>query len=286
MSKWLVLASVVLGALVLITFAGRKSGPSISETNVAQAHIASIVTAGKPVPVIVELFTSEGCSSCPPADDLLARLEKSQPVAGVQIIALGQHVDYWNRLGWADPYSTAAFSERQGDYAKAFGHDGVYTPQMIVDGQTEFPGGNKDRALDAIAKAAQTPKATIEIATLAQSDEEKRTGRTRFAVRVEKLPAISDNDTAEVLLAITESDLSTDVSRGENAGRRLNHAGVVHSLSVIGSLDALRATVFTAEPVVSFAKGWRRENLRVVVFVQERESLRVLGAAAINLAAG
>jgi hypothetical protein len=110
-----------------------------TDSNVAEVRQPARAAEAKAVPVLVELFTSEGCSSCPPADEALTRLEQTQPVGGAQIIALGQHVDYWNRLGWTDRFSSAMFSQRQSDYARAFGKDGVYTPQMIVDGQRNFP---------------------------------------------------------------------------------------------------------------------------------------------------
>src|SRR5689334_4635092 len=113
------------------------------------------------IPVIVELFTSEGCSSCPPADALLARLEKNQPVAGAEVIPLALHVDYWNHLGWADPFSSHQFSERQGEYAAVFGNDSVYTPQMVVDGVREFNGSNSSLAQEAIAKAARESKGEV-----------------------------------------------------------------------------------------------------------------------------
>ena len=107
-------------------------------------------------PVLVELFTSEGCSSCPPADDLLARLERTQPV-----IVMSEHVDYWNRIGWTDPYSSHAFSERQENYARRFRINGPYTPQMVVDGRTEFVGSDGYEAVNAIRAAAKETKAAI-----------------------------------------------------------------------------------------------------------------------------
>ena len=254
-----------------ITFATPKSADS-------QSPVQSSST-----PVIVELFTSEGCSSCPPADALLIQLERTQPVSGTEVIALGEHVDYWNHLGWADPYSSAALSARQGEYAQAFGKDGVYTPQMIVDGQTEFVGSNMDRAREAISNAARAPKASVQV-SLAANATERKTNGIGFSVRVENMPAVSSGDTAEVMLAITESDLRSQVARGENAGRSLRHIAVVRQFKVIGSVNTAEGA-FTAEPIVTIANGWKRANLRAVVFVQERASRRVLGAKAIELAA-
>src|SRR5215469_7788691 len=116
-------------------------------------------SAAPRVPVIVELFTSEGCSSCPPADALLARLESAQPVSGAQIIALEEHVDYWDHLGWMDPFSSAEWTRRQQDYSGAFRRDGEYTPQMVVDGREEFVGSRSDlaaRALEDVRRIAST----------------------------------------------------------------------------------------------------------------------------------
>ena len=234
--------------------------------------------SGARVPVVVELFTSEGCSSCPPADALLARMDETQPVEGAEVIALAQHVDYWNYLGWSDPFSSHDLSERQAAYARAFGHDGVYTPQMVVDGRAEFAGGSSDKAFDEIARAAREPKAQV---SLTRADAQTKTdANVRLNVRVENPPKLSDGDAGEVLLAITEGGLASDVSRGENSGRKLKHVGVVRRLTKLGELGA---GAFATETDVAIEEGWRRENLRAVVFLQGRESRRVVGASSISL---
>src|SRR5438128_737063 len=201
----------LIAALLAALTAGDMDGPSVIE---AEDQHPAIV--GKRVPVLVELFTSEGCSSCPPADELLARLEQTQPVPGAEVIALSEHVDYWNHLGWADPYSSAAFSARQNDYARALETDGNYTPQMIVDGRAQFVGSNANRAREAIAAAARDPKAVL---TLGVVSQKLAADSTTLEVRVENLPAGSVDHSCDVLLAVTESGLRSSVSRGEIAGR-------------------------------------------------------------------
>lgn len=256
--------------------AKRATGPSVTEAGDKQP-----AAPGPKVPVLVELFTSEGCSSCPPADELLMRLELSQPIAGAEIIALSEHVDYWNRLGWTDPYSSAEFSTRQYDYSRIFNTDDVYTPQMIVDGRAQFVGSNADKAREVIEASAHDSKANV---TVAVASEDRNTASLTLAVGVEGLPDISKNDSAEVLLAITESGLRSNVSSGENAGRRLTHSAVVRKFALLGSIDSQKNGVFNAQPVVRIDKPWKRENLKAVIFVQERTRRRVLGVAALSLA--
>lgn len=273
-------AAVVLAVFAVAVGALRGRG-GVATQAVGEETISGAANtgAGRRSPVVVELFTSEGCSSCPPADAVLSRLEKTQPVEGAEVIALAEHVDYWNYLGWRDPFSSAEHSARQREYAQAFGKDGIYTPQMVVDGRAEFVGSDNSKAVETIAKAARSPKADVTLALVRERGTEAPD--VRLSVRVGVLPPVSTGDTAEVLLAITEGDLSTSVPRGENAGRRLSHVGVVRRLSVIGS--AATGEAFAAEPSVTLERDWRRENLRAVVFVQERASRRVLGAAAIKL---
>ena len=268
MKRWiiaLVLASTVAGVILLSMWTERA--------------VATPAQARR-TPVLVELFTSEGCSSCPPADDFLIRLDKEQPVPGVEIIAISEHVDYWNRLGWADPFSSAAFSDRQDQYVRAFGTNQMYTPQMVVDGRTEFIGSQEGKARRGIAQAAQAPKAKV---GLVKESVHPHSDLIFMHVSVGQLPRITLNDTGEVWLAITEGELSTDVRRGENAFRTLQHTCVVRRMELLRALEAGHAEGFTAEFTVSLAPEWRRQNLRAVVFIQERVSRRVLGVGQMRL---
>lgn len=281
MKRWNILVLGII-ALLAISFliAARRSSSTISmEKETSAAPTAKAERS----PVLVELFTSEGCSSCPPADELLARLEREQPVASAEIIVLSQHVDYWNRLGWADPYSSAAFSERQGGYASAFNREDVYTPQMVVDGRAEFVGSNRDKAQNAIAAAALAQKAAIE---LKRGEQSGAGGNTiPLNIRIEKLPQLSAGDAAELLLAVVEDDLHSSVARGENAGRRLSHVAVVRQLNVIGNVNPQDSKTLTTSASVNLDGNWKRGKLRFIVFIQESRSRHVLGAAALNLAA-
>jgi hypothetical protein len=229
-------------------------------------------------PVVIELFTSEGCSSCPPADALLKALELRQPIAGAEIIALEEHVDYWNKDGWEDPFSSAEWTVRQQEYVSKFKGQGPYTPQMIVDGEKEFTGNNAREAQETIQAASQQPMANVSITVepAAKNDEQ------RFQVRVGDMPGSGD-EKADVWLAVTEDGLQANVDAGENKGRTLQHAAVVRSLQKIGS-TASKSSQFSAEPQVRFKSNWKKENLHVVVFVQDKKSWRILGAASTKLA--
>ncbi|HMV81907.1 MAG TPA: DUF1223 domain-containing protein [Blastocatellia bacterium] len=261
-----------------------SSASSLSSLSGAEVKAVEIADADvRRAPVIVELFTSEGCSSCPPADAVLSQLEKSQPVSGAEVIALSEHVDYWNYIGWSDPFSSAEFSARQQAYAPVFNNDGVYTPQMIVDGQAEFVGSNSGKAQTAIARAAKLPKATVEVAFAANAAANDAQA-VKLKVRVDKLPVVTSGDVAEVLLAITESNLASQVSRGENSGRRLGHTAVVRELRSLGQVAA-SSKAFETETTAMLDKSWKRGELRAVALVQERAHKRILGASALNLSA-
>lgn len=227
--------------------------------------------AAERVPVVVELFTSEGCSSCPAADAVLRELASAQPVPGVEIIALGEHVDYWNRLGWADPFSQAQFTRRQQAYATGFA-EGNYTPQAVVAGRYELVGSRRAQLLQAVAEAARAPRATVQLAPV---------GADSINVKISNLPA--GTKAAEVWLALTETGLATQVGGGENAGRLLRHAAVVRRLRALGTINA--GGTFAATVPLGRAASWQAANLRAVALVQATGSRYLVGAASQPLPA-
>ena len=254
-----------------------------ARSNTARAQVSG--KGGVRTPVIVELFTSEGCSSCPPADALLSKLETQQPVAGAEIIALEEHVDYWDQLGWRDPFSSAEWTERQRNYAQVFRSGSIYTPQMIVNGSTEFVGSRAQRGGEIIEEAARQPVTVLNVTAATVANKQV----AEVTVRVVNLDGSRQNDQPEVWLAITETGLHSAVKGGENSGEDLHHASVVRKLQRLGSAapkqgGAAGAPPFFAGVKVSLDSGWKRENLRVVAFVQERRSLRIIGAAQVSLA--
>ena len=231
-------------------------------------------------PVLVELFTSEGCSSCPPADELLIQLDEQQSVPDAEIIVVSEHVDYWNGLGWRDPFSSMQFTERQDDYRRALGVRASYTPQLVVDGQTELIGSLGTEARQAITQAATRPKAVVRIHATGPTAPDGVTLR----VRVARLPHLSEGDTAELWIAVTERGLATDVLRGENARRRLRHTAVARRLERVAPLPAVMPETYDTSIRVALEPTWNRDQLRVVAFVQEAASRRVIGAAQAPLA--
>ena len=227
-----------------------------------------------PVPVIVELFTSEGCSDCPPADALLEKMIATQPAAGAEIIGLGQHVDYWDRLGWKDRFSSAAFTGRQQAYQTRFATESIYTPQMVVDGRAEFVGSDANAARKAIERTLTAPHGTVNI-NLSGSP-------LHVAVAISDLPHAARGDRADIILVVTESGLTTDVKRGENHGKLLKHAPVVRYLATIGQV-AVDGTTASAAADIPLAADWQRDRLAVVAFVQEQRGRTILASASARL---
>src|SRR5437764_7837884 len=211
--------------------------------------------------VLVELFTSEGCSSCPPADAVLARLHRQQAVAGVELIVLSEHVDYWNSLGWKDPFSDARFSERQSDYGGR-----VYTPQAVVDGRVDVLGSDERAIVTAVTAAARQPHGALGVTA------------AKKGVRI-AITGLSDHSDADVMVAVVEDGLVSKVERGENAGRTLAHTAVVRALQRVGTVAA-GAAQWSAEVPVPSNDSWKEP--RVVAFVQDVRTRRVLAAGALK----
>lgn len=226
-----------------------------------------------PPPILVELFTSEGCSSCPPADVFLQRMINEQLWPDVQVIGLGHHVDYWDRLGWRDRFSSAVLTERQQRYGDALHLDAVYTPQMVADGRFQFVGSDTKAGRRALDQALAQPHGRVTVSAQA--------GDTRLAVAVsaDGLPS-PRRDRADIVVAITEDGLQSSVRAGENSGRTLTHAAVVRRLITVGEATGAQASAHTE---TSLDREWQRDRIKIVGFVQERSSRRVIGTGQTSL---
>ena len=237
------------------------------------ASAVAQTTQANRAPVLVELFTSEGCSSCPPADALLAKLDLAQPIDGAEIIVLGEHVDYWDGQGWHDRFSSHQYTERQNEYCGRLRVDSSYTPQMIVDGTDQFVGNDAAHAVRAIQRAAQTPKIKLLLSQPVVDGQ-------KVSASVSS-PAQTATKKADLYAALVDPKDTTEVRGGENGGRRLQHAGVVRSLQRVGKLKDLGAgpVSFSLNAPADAKPG----QMRVVVFAQESGQGAVLGAASASV---
>ena len=237
------------------------------------ASVAAQATQANRTPVLVELFTSEGCSTCPPADTLLAKLEQVQPVNGAEIIVLGEHVDYWDGQGWHDRFSSHQYTERQNEYCGRLHVDNSFTPQMIVDGTDQFVGNDGAHAVRAIQHAAETSKIKL-ILSQPVVDGQK------VSASVSTLPPAATKK-ADLYAALVDPKDTTEVRGGENGGHRLQHVGVVRSLQRVGKLKDLGAgpVSFSLNAPADAKPG----EMRVVVFAQESGQGAVLGAASAGV---
>jgi hypothetical protein len=230
---------------------------------------------GARVPVLLELFTSEGCSSCPPADRLLQFFDQSQPVANASLIVLSEHVDYWDRLGWKDPFSSPQFTIRQQDYADRYSREGIYTPQLVVDGRFALVGNDSREANAAIQKAAREPKIAIALSKAARDGKQVK-------VHID-VPAAQNaqKKSAVIYLAIADDRAESHVARGENAGRSLSHVAVTRVLKEAGTIDLRSAS--SKEVVLTLPAGAGANGLRLIVFLEDPGSGHILGTTAQKL---
>ena len=266
-SRFPIIALVAMSFLSILTVrhlraASTEAGPTSDGT--------------RRTPVLVELFTSEGCSSCPPADALLEKLDKSQPVGSADLVVLSEHVDYWNDIGWKDPYSSHQFSVRQGDYALRFRLEGPYTPQMVVDGDMELVGSDERRAIQIIKNTIKTAKLSVVLSSIHREDDKT------LAVHIEVGPSGSSGRRApaQVLIALADNSDQSSVRGGENSGRILKHVAVVRGLTLVGTIDS--AAMFSKDVTVNAEKVDQR-NLRIIAIVQETGVGRVLGVGSARV---
>ncbi len=229
-------------------------------------------------PVLVELFTSEGCSSCPPADKFLQKLD-GQPMPGAEMIVLSEHVDYWNHIGWKDPYSASFYSQRQSAYAKRFGLDSVYTPQMVVDGTSEFVGNNPELADKAFRKALGVAKLPVHLSSISAD----ASNTLHAHLETGALDASIGSREADVYVAVALNRAESQVSAGENSGHRLAHVAVVKSFTKIGALK--QGQGLAQDVQLKLERGSDSRGLRLIAFVQEPRQGRVLGAAVMLVTA-
>jgi hypothetical protein len=229
----------------------------------ASAPKALAFDGSERAPVVVELFTSQGCSSCPPADRLLKTLSQSFK-AGPEVVVVSEHVDYWDHLGWKDPFSSRLFTERQYAYARAFGQSGVYTPEMVVNGATGFVGTDSNRAFRAITDRSSEPSSKIPLSV------ERKPGKDELLIRVSNSHVELSND-EQLVIFLTQGSSSTQVKAGENSGQVLTHTGVARFVK------AFKAT--SSEPlVIKVPPETQLASLRVVAIRQNTKDMRITGS--------
>ena len=227
---------------------------------------ARAATAGTPpTPIVVELFTSEGCSSCPPADALLRFLDTKQPVQGVQFIVMEEHVDYWDDAKWRDRFSSHEFTVRQTDYTQRLHVSQPYTPEMVVDGAYEFTGNDRARAAAAFEKAHAMPLVPVRVSAVKVEN-----GKLNVHIETDAVP-----EKADVFAALAIDHADTQVQGGENAGNHLEHVAILKNLNKVGRADKDRPFAKDAAIGLHSLSG----PARLIVFLQEPGQGKILGAA-------
>lgn len=221
---------------------------------------------------LIELFTSEGCSSCPPADKLASELVDEAEGDGRNLFVLSYHVDYWDRLGWKDPYSSAEATARQSAYAQQWRARSAYTPQMVVNGAVGFVGSNKGEAQKEIDKALKRDAPVEVVASVSSEGADDLQVQAKIKVGVELLHRDWD-----VVAALVERGLSQKPTRGENKGKTLTHDNVVRVFADV-ALTGDSVTIDLQVP-----KAVDREHASVIVYVQDKRTLKILGVTRVAM---
>ncbi len=271
-----VLATLALAAAALWLVLDPATVEDASAAPVKAASARSSSPAGDG-PVVIELFTSQGCSSCPPADRLLTRLG-DDPKLATKVFPLSFHVDYWNYIGWTDPFSSKEWSNRQRRYAQAFDTNRVYTPQLVVDGRWDCVGSSEDKVDALIDRALKLPQLGKVHLRLSPGD----TPNDLRAIADAELTGAAPRP-LDLWVALYQKDLTTSVARGENADRTLRNDYVVRRLEKAFSVPAAAGATSSGEVALSLDPSWKRSDLGVVAFLQDPKSREIHGAARATL---
>ena len=249
---------------------GPQHDPAIVRAaDTTQAEVAEIPQQAEPF-AVVELFSSEGCSDCPASEEVLNKITREAMANKTYVYPLAFHVDYWNKLGWKDVFSDSSYSNRQRKYREAFENEVVYTLQMIVNGEIEFVGSEEKKADSAInAELKKTPSAYFTI-----HPNSEMTGDGKFSVDYEilKMPLQEESVTYDLCFAIVERKLETNVTRGENKGKKLVHENVVRTFTSIELKDKKGKVMM---PALHKAPT---KNHSLIAFIQNRKRMKIIGA--------
>jgi hypothetical protein len=252
--KWILIAVASAGIIGLGFINNSKPTPQTKEIKLVTGSYAPIA--------VLELFTSEGCSSCPPADNLLPQLIKMD----ANVIALSFHVDYWNRLGWTDPFSSSEYSERQREYSRQLNLESVYTPQLIVNGEHEFVGSNRSKAESAIKKVL---KENAEV-KLSIDNVKRNNNKLHFTITSE-----GNFNKSNLLAALVQKQVTMNVKAGENGGAKLSHTNVVRTF-------AMQTAAAKNEFELTIPKDLTDNQWQLIVYAQQKNDLKITGAVLYN----
>lgn len=256
--KWIIIIVTAAG-IIGLSFISKNKPRSKQHHSVS---LSKDITGSYSPVAVLELFTSEGCSSCPPADNLLPQLAKLDD----NVIPLSFHVDYWNRLGWTDPFSSSEYSNRQRDYARQLNLESVYTPQLVVNGEYELVGSNRNQAEAAIKKSLKE-NAQLQISI---TDVKNVNGKLQFTVHT-----AGDLNKTDLLAALVQKQATMNVKAGENRGEKLSHTNIVRAFSK--HTAALKTDFELTIPESLNDSQWQ-----LIVYGQRKNDLKITGAVLLN----
>jgi hypothetical protein len=272
--KTLALCLLVAAAVAVAVACGGSASTAEAEPR----NPSTAADGDADAPVVVELFTSQGCSSCPPADRLLTELTNEPEFSG-RVLPLAFHVDYWNYIGWKDPFSSSRWSQRQRRYGRYLGHGRAYTPQLVIAGREDVVGSRGGQIREMLREALKRPAP----ATVSLDLGEVSGGELPVHAEARLTGGAADGK-LELLVALWQDGLVTEVGRGENGGRTLANDRVVRQLASVTELPGKAGAEGGGEVSLEVESGWPRKDLGVVAFLQDTGSGAILGAAGARLA--